>query len=465
MEVIQTLNEGLKREFKIVLPAADIETKIEAKLREFGQTARVPGFRPGKTPLPILRNRFGEAFRGEVLQEAINNGSAETLEKHGLKPAVQPKVEVTSAAPGADLAFTVAVEVLPEIKPMDFRALSLERLEVAVADGDVDEEIKRRAQSQRKTEPVDRAANSGDVAVIDFAGTVDGKELPGGKGEGYYLALGSGSFIPGFEDQLIGAKPGEARTVNVTFPESYGNKELQGKAASFAVTVKEVREPRDAAIDDELAKAMGQENLDGLKEQVRKELGGAYEMLSRSRLKRKLFDALTDGHDFPLPAGMVDMEFEGIWQQMQQDRAQGRGDPEDADKSEDTLKAEYRRIAERRVRLGLLLADVGRSNKIEVSVEELNRALMAEARRFPGNEARVMEFYSKNPQAAEQLRAPLLEDKVVDFILEMASVSKREVTAEVFAKADSDDIKSAGAEAGEDAEKPKKRKSKSAEKA
>jgi trigger factor len=464
MEVTETLNEGLKREFKIVLPAADIETKIVAKLREFGQTARVPGFRPGKTPLPILKTKFGEAFRGEVLQEAINTGSAETIEKRGLRPAVQPRIEVTSAAPGADLAFTVAMEVLPEIKPMDFRSLTLERLEVAVGDGDVDEEIKRRAQTQRKTEPVDRAAKSGDVAVVDFVGMVDGKQLPGGKADGYYLSLGSGSFIPGFEDQLIGAKPGEARTVNVTFPATYGNKELQGKAARFEVAVKEVREPRDAAIDDELAKALGQENLDGLRSQVRKDLDAAFAMLSRSRLKRKLFDGLTEGHDFPLPAGMVDMEFEGIWQQMQQDRAQGRGDPEDAEKSEDALKADYRRIAERRVRLGLLLAEVGRANKIEVAAAELNRALMNEARRFPGNEARVMDFYSKNPQAAEQLRAPLLEDKVVDFILEMATISKREVTAEAFAKADSDDIKASGAEKGEDAEKPKKRKSKSADK-
>jgi trigger factor len=356
------------------------------------------------------------------------------------------------------------MEVLPEIKPMDFRSLTLERLEVAVGDGDVDEEIKRRAQTQRKTEPVDRAAKSGDVAVVDFVGMVDGKQLPGGKADGYYLSLGSGSFIPGFEDQLIGAKPGEARTVNVTFPATYGNKELQGKAARFEVAVKEVREPRDAAIDDELAKALGQENLDGLRSQVRKDLDAAFAMLSRSRLKRKLFDSLTEGHDFPLPAGMVDLEFEGIWQQMQQDRAQGRGDPEDAEKSEDALKADYRRIAERRVRLGLLLAEVGRANKIEVAAAELNRALMNEARRFPGNEARVMDFYSKNPQAAEQLRAPLLEDKVADFILEMATISKREVTAEAFAKADSDDIKASGAEKGEDAEKPKKRKSKSADK-
>ncbi|MFN0041743.1 MAG: trigger factor [Alphaproteobacteria bacterium] len=443
MQVTETLNDGLKREFKIVLPAADIERKIDDKLKEFGATARIPGFRPGKAPMTLLKGRFGDAVRGEVLQEAVNTSSTQTITERGLRPAMQPHLAIVSAEPGADLAFTIAVEVLPEITPIDFRTLSLERLEVGVADGDVETELGRRAASMRRTEPVSRASAKDDVVVIDFSGVVDGKELPGGKGEGHHLALGSNSFIPGFEDQLMGASAGDMRTVDVTFPESYANKDLQGKKARFEVTVKEVREPKAAAIDDELAKAMGLENLDALKAAVRKDLESAYVMLARSRAKRKLFDTLTEVHDFPLPPGMIDMEFEGIWQQLQQDKAAGRSDPEDGAKSEDELKAEYRRIAERRVRLGLLLSEVGRANKISVSADEMSKALAAEARRYPGNERQVMEFYGKNPSAADALRAPLLEDKVVDYILELVQISKRTVTAEEFAKADTDDIAAA----------------------
>ncbi len=459
MQVTETLNDGLKREFKIVLPAEDIERKINDKLKEFGATARIPGFRPGKAPMTLLKGRFGDAVRGEVLQEAVNTSSTQTIAERGLRPAMQPHVAIVSAEPGADLAFTIAVEVLPEIKPVDFRTLSLERLEVAVADGDVETELGRRAASMRQTEPVSRAAAKDDVVVIDFTGIVDGKELPGGKGEGYHLALGGNSFIPGFEDQLIGASAGEARTVDVTFPESYSNKDLQSKKARFEVAVKEVRGPKAAAIDDELAKAMGLENLDALKAAVRKDLESAYAMLARSRAKRKLFDTLTEAHDFPLPPGMIDMEFEGIWRQLQQDKAAGRGDPEDSAKSEDELKAEYRRIAERRVRLGLLLSEVGRANKISVSADEMSKALAAEARRYPGNERQVMEFYGKNPAAADALRAPLLEDKVVDYILELVQISKRAVTAEEFAKADTDDIAAAAPPAKGGADKAGKRKS------
>lgn len=471
MQVTETLSEGLKRGFKIVLPAKDIDRKVEDKLREYGSSARIPGFRPGKAPLSLLKTRFGEAMRGEVLQEAVNEGSHQAIHERGLRPAIQPKIEITSADVGADLAFTIEVEVLPEITPMDFKAIELERLDIQVQDKDIDEEVTRRAEMVKRTEPVKepRPAKSGDVVVIDFEGQVDGKPLPGGKGDGFYLELGSGRFIPGFEDQLVGASAGEKRTVNVKFPDQYQNAEIQGKDAVFDVTVKEVREPIAAAIDDELAKQFGLENLAALKASVKSELENGYNAVARSRAKRLLFDKLSDGHDFPLPPGMVDAEFEGIWRQVQEDKAQGRLDAEDAKKSEDDLKADYRKIAERRIRLGLLLSDLGRKNNISVTPEETNRALIAEARRHPGNERQVMEFYSQNQAAAEALRAPILEDKVVDYIFELAKVTKKPMTTDEFksmVEAEAAAAGAAGASAttaesepadGEKAKKPAKR--------
>lgn len=451
MQVTETLSEGLKRGFKIVLPAKDIERKVEDKLRTFGATARIPGFRPGKAPLSLLKTRFGEAMRGEVLQEAVNEGSHQAIHERGLRPAVQPKIDITSADPGADLAFTIEVEVLPEITPMDFKSIELERLEIQVQDNDVDEELKRRAEMVKRTEPVKepRPAKSGDVVVIDFEGKVEGKPLPGGKGDGFYLELGSGRFIPGFEDQLIGVAAGEKRTVNVKFPDQYQNAEIQGKDAVFDVTVKEVREPVAAAIDDELAKQFGLENLAALRASVKSELENGYSAVARSRVKRLLFDRLSEGHDFPLPPGMVESEFDGIWRQVQDDKEKGNLDAEDAKKSEEELKADYHKIAERRIRLGLLLSDLGRKNNITVTPEETNRALIAEARRHPGSERQVMEFYSQNPAAAEALRAPLLEDKVVDYILELAKVSKKPITTDAFKAMVEAEATVAGAASGE----------------
>ncbi|MFO0997135.1 MAG: trigger factor [Alphaproteobacteria bacterium] len=461
MQVTETLSEGLKREFKVVLPAQDIEQRVTDKLRVVGETARIPGFRQGKIPLALLKSRFGASVRSEVLQEAVNDGSSKAITDNGLRPALQPKIEITSADPGADLAFTVAIELLPEIKPMDFKAIELERLEVTVGEDDVTKEVERRAAQVKRTEPITeaRASQKGDVVVIDFAGTIDGKPIPGGKAEGYHLELGSGVFIPGLEDQLIGVKAGEHRSVSARFPDEYPNESLRGKDAQFEVDLKEIRALQPVPIDDELAKQLGQENLEALRGAVRKDLEATYNVVSRSRVKRVLFDKLVDSHDFPLPAGMVDMEFNGIWQQIEQDKAAGRLDPEDAAKSEDDLRADYRSVAERRIRLGLLLSEVGRANNIAVTAEELNRALVAEARRHPGQERRVMEFYSQNPAAADTLRAPILEEKVVDFILEMANVTKRPVSPEEFLKPE------AGEKADEGEAKPAKKAAKKTKKA
>jgi trigger factor len=366
---------------------------------------------------------------GEVIEHAVTDSSAQVVTERGLRPAVQPKIEIVSLPDGADLEYSMAFEIIPDIQPTDFSTLELERLVVDVPEKEVDEAVERLAERQRKSEPVaePRPAKTGDILVLDFVGRVDGKEFPGGQATDYYLELGSGFLIPGFEDQLTGAKPGDHVAVNVTFPDDYPNKELAGKDAVFDVDVKELREPVAAQIDDELAKSFGFDDLNGLRASVREQIEKEYGGVARSRIKRQLLDKLADGHDFEVPSGLVDAEFETIWQQIEADREQGRTDPEDEGKSEEDLKAEYGMIATRRVKLGLLLSEVGRMNNIQVSQDELTRAMLAEARRYPGQERKVLEFYQKSPEALAQLRAPLYEDKVIDYILELAKVSDRKV--------------------------------------
>ncbi len=430
MQVTQTAAEGLRREFKIVIPAKDFETEVERRLAEIGQSARLPGFRPGKVPLPVLKKRFGKSIMGEVLERKVTDSSSQVMSDHGIRPAGQPKIEIVSFDDGKDLEYTMAVEQIPEITPMDFAKLELERLKVDVPDAEIEDMLQRLAQRQRKTKPVEetRGAAKGDVLVVDFVGSIDGKEFAGGTATDFHIELGADGLIPGFADQLEGAKAGEHRDVNVTFPDDYAGKEVAGKAAVFSVDVKELREPVPVAIDDELAKAIGLENLEALRNDVRRQIETDYAAVSRSRLKRELLDKLADEHDFTVPGGLLDAEFEGIWQQIEADRAQGRLDPDDEGKSEEQLKDEYRAIAERRVKLGLLLSEVGRLNNIQIANEELSRAVMNEARRYPGQERQVVEYFQKSPQALAQLRAPLYEDKVVDFIIELAKTNERKVT-------------------------------------
>ena len=318
---------------------------------------------------------------------------------------------------------------MPEIKPMDFATVSLEREKAEVPDSEIDEALARIAERNESSEPVKRAAKSGDVAVIDFVGKLDGVAFPGGTAEGYSLKLGSNTFIPGFEDQLIGKKAGAEVAVDVSFPADYGNEDLAGKPVTFDVTVKEVRAPKPAAVDDELAKSVGLESLDALKEAIRGEIGRELDAAARLRLKRALLDVLSANHDFAVPPTMLDHEFEQIWKQVDEDRQAGRLDAADAGKSEDELKAEYRTLSERRVRLGLLLAEVGRVNNITVTQDDINRGIMTEARRFPGQEHMVLQYYQKNEEALESLRAPLYEEKVVDFILELAKIADKPVSA------------------------------------
>jgi trigger factor len=437
MQVTQTHEEGLKREFKVVVSATDIKSKMDTRLQEIGQTVRLPGFRPGKVPMPLLKKRYGASVMGEVLERAVTDSSNQAIAERGLRPALQPKIDIKSFAEETGLEYSLAVEVLPEIQPANFAEVKLERMKVDVSDTEVDKTLTRIAEQHERSEKIDedRPSQAGDVVVIDFVGTLNGKEFQGGSAKDFRLKLGSGQFVPGFEDQLTGAKAGDKRTVDVTFPENYGSAELAGKPASFAVEVKEIHKPVAATLDDALAKQMGLDDLESLKKAVRDQLGRDYGRVVRTRLKRQLLDHLAESHQFAVPQGMVDLEFDAIWKNVEEERKQGPlSDPALAGKSEDELKAEFRRISERRVRLGLLLSEVGRLNNIQVSQEEVNRALIEQARRFPGQEKQVVDYYRNNADALAQLRAPLFEDKVIDFIIEMASVTDRPTTVDELMK-------------------------------
>ena len=430
MQVTELSSEGLKRDFKVVIEAKEINEKVENRLRELSARVKIPGFRPGKAPIKLLKQRYGPSVMGEVLERAVTDSSAQALNERGLRPAVQPKIEIDSFEDGADLEYSMAIELLPEISPMDFTKIELERVKIAVPEEEVTSALQRLADSRKESRPLEtpRPAQSGDVLVIDFKGTVHGEALPGMAGEDHHLELGSNTFIAGFEEQLVGASVGDERTVNVTFPEAYGNEKLAGQPAVFECKVKEIREPVPAELTEDLAKSFGAEGLDDLREKVKERLGQDYAGLSRMRMKREILDQLAEGHDFEVPESMVDLEFDAIWRQVEHEREQGKSDPDDEGKDDEALKAEYREIAERRVRLGLLLSEVGRLNQIEVAQEEVNRALFQEAQRYPGQEQQVVEYYRKNPEALAQLRAPLFEDKVIDFIIDLAKVSEREVT-------------------------------------
>jgi trigger factor len=432
MQVTETSAQGLKREFKVVIPRTDFQTRLDSRLSELGRTVKLAGFRPGKVPFNLLKQRYGKAVVGEVVERAVNDSSLQLLSERGLRPAGQPKIEITGFAEDADLEYNMALELMPDVRPVDFATLKLERLAVEVPDEAVEEMLKRLADRQKKSEPVtdERPAALGDVVVIDFVGKVDDEEFPGGSATDHYLELGSESFVPGFEQQLVGAKAGDHLEVKVTFPADFPNERLAGKDAVFAVTVKELRATQPVPIDDELAKSLGLTDLEELRRLVREQRAGEFAQVARSRLKRQLLDQLADLHQFELPAGLVEAEFDAIWRQVEADRAKGSGDPEDAGKSDEQLKEEYREIAARRVKLGLLLSEVGRMNNIELGNDELSRAIMTEARRHPGHERQVIEYYRNTPQALAAIRAPLYEEKVVDFILEQAQVEERKVTPE-----------------------------------
>lgn len=460
MQVTETSNEGLRREYTIVVPKDDIEGRLVARLNEVGQTVNVPGFRPGKVPVAILKKRFGGAVRGEILEQTIQDTIQRAIDENELRPATEPKIDLVTFEDGADLEYKMTVDVIPEIDPIDFGAIELERLVVEVADDEVDQSIARLAE-QRKTFAAEdgRTAAEGDQVLINFVGRIDGEAFDGGSAEGLELELGSDRFIPGFESQLVGAKAGEKREVNVTFPDDYGAENLKSKDAVFEVDVTEVRAPAAVEADDEFAKSMGADDLEALKGMVREQIGSEYSQISKGRLKRELLDVLSEHADFEVPPGMLDSEFENIWKQVEEAKENDRLDEDDKGKTDDELRENYRGIAERRVRLGLLLAEIGRTSDLSVTQDDLNRAMAEQAQRFPGQEAQVMQFYQSNPEALQELQAPILEDKIVDYIVELAKVSDKTVTVEELL-ADPDDEASGGA--GKAKSKTKKAKKKSA---
>ena len=418
MQITETLADGLKHDFRVVVPAEDLRVEIDRKLAEYGAGMRLPGFRPGKAPMKILRQRFGRAVEGEILEASINRGTQQAIEERGLKPAVMPQIDMISnlengLPAGADLEYTVSVEALPEIEPVDFGSLQLERLEAEPAEEAVAEEVDRIAQATAELAPVedDRAAVEGDTLTIDFEGKIDGEAFAGGAAEDYEIELGTGEFIPGFEDQLVGVRAGESRDVEVSFPEDYNAAHLAGKAAVFSVEVKQIRERRATDPDDELAKRIGFDDLASLRQGVADRIKGQYADVSRMIVKRSLFDRLEELHDFPLPESMVAQEFESIWGEIEK-RLEGSEDEEVREgKTDDELRGEYRKVAERRIRLGLLLAEVGRQNNIEVSQEDLQRAMATQVQRFPGQEQVVLDFYRKNPSALSQFEGPILGEQ------------------------------------------------------
>ncbi|MCZ4281993.1 trigger factor [Kiloniella laminariae] len=437
MQVTETNADNLKREFTVVVPATDIDAKIDSRLVELSSQVKLPGFRPGKVPMTMLKQRYGKSVMGEVLEALVNETSQNIISERSLRPAMQPKIEVTSFDEGKDLEYTIAFEIIPDVEPMDFSTLKLEKISVEVPASEVDEALERIAANHKTTVALKRKrkAREGDIVTIDFKGTVGGEALPGMAGDDFKLELGSGQFIPGFEDQVVGANVDDDVTVNVTFPEGYGNEKLSGKDAIFEVKVKDIEETAAAEIDDALAEKLGEENLEKLKARVAEQIKGEYDRVAHSRLKRDLLDKLAESHDFGVPESMVESEFEGIWRQIESDKDQGKLDEEDAAKSDDELKAEYQAIAVRRVRLGLLLSEVGTKNQIEVTQDELNSALLQEARNYPGQEQAVFEFYQKNPQAIANLRAPVFEDKVVNYIVDLAKVTEKSMSPDELRKA------------------------------
>jgi trigger factor len=434
MQITEISASGLKREYKVVINAAALESTVNEKLENIRGQVNMPGFRPGKAPAALIKKQYGRALLGEAMEESVNSALQKTLEDNKLRPAMQPKVDIQSFEEGKDFECTIAVEVLPEIVPGDFKAIKLERLVVEPNDSEVDEFLTRLSDQQKTYEKADKVAEKGDQVVIDFSGSVDGVKFDGGTASDYPLVLGSNTFIPGFEDQLTGLKAGDAKTVKVTFPENYGNSDLAGKPADFECTVKEVRAAQPVTIDDEFAKRFGLQSLQELKDNIKRDLGSEYKSLARMKMKRSLLDQLSDQHSFDVPPGMVELEFGQIWNEISGDKARLEAEMAEEKKSEDELKAEYQKIAERRIRLGLLLSEVGRINNIEVKSEEITRAMIEQARRFPGQERQVMEYFQKNPEAAQSLRAPIFEDKVVDFIVEMATVTDKPVTKEELQK-------------------------------
>lgn len=442
MQVVEKSTEGLSRVVAVTIPAAELNAKLEAKVQEVAPQMKLKGFRPGKVPVSYVKKTFGRDFMGEIINAELNESSQKALDEAKLRPAAPAEMKLISDMDKVikgeeDLAYEMALEVMPEFTPVDPKTLKLARPTYEASDADLDEaltELAGQAKNYEDKKGKTVKAADGDQLTIDFLGKLDGEPFEGGAAEDADLVIGSGRFIPGFEEQLKGAKVGEEKTIEVTFPEDYQAKNLAGKLATFDVKVKAIKAEVPAVVDEDFAKRIGLESLDKLKELLRDNLNQQYAGAARFKLKRALLDQLDSTHSFDLPPKMVEAEFEGIWQQVEADKAAGQLTEDDAKKSDDDLKAEYKKIAERRVRLGLVLAEIGRANNVGVTDQELSNAIMAEARNYPGQERMVLDFYRQNPNASAQLRAPIYEEKVVDLIVAQAETTDTPITKEELLK-------------------------------
>ena len=476
MQTVETLNEGLKRAYLLTITAKDIDAKVDAEVKRVAPQVKMPGFRPGKVPANLVRKMHGESLAADALNTAIQQGVQQLLADNALRPAMQPSVALNDDyAPGKDAEVTVEMEVLPSVPAPAIDALKLERLTVPVADELVDEQLQKFADQSKKWDDADdKAAEMGNLVTVDFVGkTADGVAFEGGTGTDMGVELGSGRLIPGFEEQLVGVKLGEEKTLNGTFPEDYGAKELAGNPATFDITVKKIQVAGESAIDEDLAKNLGLESLEQLRGLIKGQIEQEHNGLTRTHMKRKLLDQLAEGHDFEVPPSMVEAEFAQIWQQLEHE-ATHEEDPAAALAEMESERDDYRKIAERRVRLGLLLSEIGQANGVEVSQQEMNRLIAQAAQQYRGeDQQRFIQYVQQEPMAAAQLRAPLYEDKVVDFLFEKADVTDREATREELEAAiesedgfatgthshDHDNHKPKGkkkADAGEGEAKPKK---------
>jgi trigger factor len=452
MQVNETVADGLKHEFQVSVPAADIEAKADAQLADMKGKVRLNGFRPGKVPTAHLKKLYGRSVMAETVEKTIQETNSQIFTERGFKLATEPKVTLPTEEKAveailtgkSDLTYTVAIEVVPAIALADFKSFAVEKPVADVTDKDVDDAIKRIADQNRDFSDKGEGAKaeSGDRVTISFKGSIGGTPFDGGTGEGIQVLIGSNTFIPGFEDQLIGIAKDETRTLKVPFPKNYANAELAGKDAEFETTATLIEAPKDKAIDDEFAKALGLESLDKLKEAARERLAVEYAGATRQRVKRMLLDRLDETHRFDAPQSLVDEEFNLMWNSIKAEMESGGKTFADEDTTEEAAKEEYRKIADRRVRLGLVLSEIGEKNKITVTDDEVSRAVIERARQMPGREKEVWDYYRSNVNALAQLRAPIFEDKVVDFILELANVTEKKVSREDLYK-DDDEEKSA----------------------
>jgi trigger factor len=441
MQVSETHSEGLKRALTVTIPASELDSRLTDRLTELKARVRIKGFRPGKVPVNHLRRVYGKAAMAEIVENMVGETTRQALSERGERAAMQPKVAMTEDESEAmevlegraDLTFTLEYEVLPDYELGDFKGLKIDRPIVEVSDEEVEERLNRLAENARSYEPVERAAADDDRITLSHVGKIDGEAFEGGTSEETQIVLGSGQFIPGFEEQLVGAKAGDEKTIEVTFPEDYPAEQLAGKAATFDVAIAEVAQPAELVLDDELAKRFGLESMDKLREAIRQQTESEFGQATRQHVKRQILDQLDAMHTFPLPDNLLEQEFENIWKQVMHDVEHHGKSFESEGTTEEEARQEYRKIAERRVRLGLVLAKIGETAEVNVTDEELQSALYDQARRYPGQERQVFEYYKSNPDALQSLRAPIFEEKVVDYLLEFAEVSDKTVTKEELA--------------------------------